>query len=677
MSTLQEILDEFSRGGLRNFRLAVEELDAHGTRRAFQEHPEIYAKLLQVSAVDALHRTLKSGHPDELSWAELEDVCRRLGGQPLAFSNYPYLVVTNGETAVVLDTQRPICEHRLDLPEGARLAGMRWCDGQLQVAYVDEDDQLQGYWSGSPGEVRPFTAEDCWLVKPGDTRLPRPERLISDGRTVWSPEGRRVDPATGRAGERSLPEFFQNFPGLDLSCSWLVPTNGCPEAPLGAKDGLSGWRCRRLDDGGLEAETIDGRRVKLPADAPLLEVEPMGLLRLPGSEVLLSGFNGGYCFYDLEGWPLFFFGMDEPYPQLGLPHLFWNSMTVADASVSAWLRTLTRQDCQKMYDAENPVPDFVRHPGLHHGVLDSVQFARRFQERLTRLLEQRSPASSGEVPLSEELLQKALFVFAPWVGVSPPGAVLDVESSIAYLRGGPAPSGSPTSVLWWVSLPYLKALAWRAAAPFTPGTEREVLLRFLEIWARLDLAPRTWRVLLGSFERSSLPWPAAEGVAFGEYRGSRYLISSDQDGFALEVAAHGECQNPPGINVDVELLPDPWATPERLLAVVDLVKSRGPLATHPEVVDELCARSGLPDPLMKLIWAGAPHFYEALPPKLLKRLMLDPRDGMEARRYLAQPYVLGQLLGSFFGAEPAQLWDAPLSAAPRLAATWEDLTEAP
>ncbi len=665
---LQEALDEFSRGGLRNFRLAVEELDAQATRRMFSENPELHAKLREVSAVDALHRTLRGGHPDELGWAELEAVCLELGGAPVAFVHHPHMVLTNGLVAVACDTRGPVCRHELALPPETRLAGLRYADGQIQVVYADDDDNLLGYWSDDPQRVRPFTAEDCWMVKPGDTRLPRSGRLISDGERWWSPEGQLIDPVTGLAGKTSRPPFLAG--DIELEESWLVPTSGSPETPLGTRDGLSGWRCRHLPDGGLEGETIDGRRVRLEAGVPYLDNEPLGLLRLPGAEVLLSAFNGGFCFYDLEGWPLFFFGMDAPFPERGLPHLFWNSMTVRDAAASAWMRQLTREECQAMYDAEDPVPEVVTHPGLQEGILDSVRFARRWQERLTQLLEQRV---GEEVALSEELLQKGLYPFAPWEGASPPGATLDLEGPLAWLRGGEAPEDLETSVLWWPALPFLKALAWRAAAPFTPGTEREVLLAFLETWlAHEPKPPLKWRCFAARFEPGKLPWKPTEGVAFEEYEGNRYLLRYDEYGYAMEVAHSGEFIEPPGVEIQADLRLEPW---DGLKRVIELVRSRGPIPTHPEVVDALVEASELPDPVLRLLWAGAPHFYEAIPPKLLRRLQLRSEAAIPARDYLAQPYVLGRLLSAFWGDDPAQAWTDPLAAAPALARTWEDLNQ--
>lgn len=663
---LQEILDEFSRGGLRNFRLAVEELDSQATRQMFEAHPELHAKLREVSAVDALHRTLRGGHPDELGWPEVEAVCLELGGAPVAFTHHPHMVLTDGRTAVAFDTQKPTYRHELTLPPETRLAGLRYVDGQIQVVYVDADDNLLGYWSGTPDRVGPITPADCWMVKPRDMRLPRSERLISDGERWWSPEGQLIDPATGVAGEPSVPPFLAG--NFELESSWLVPTAGSREAPLGALDGLSGWRCRRLPDGGLEGETIDGRLVQIQPGSPYLDNEPLGILKLPGTEVLLSAFNGGFCFYTLEGWPLFFFGMDAAFPHGGLPHLFWNSMTVRDAAGSAWLRQLTREQCQALYDAEDPVPEAVTHPGLQEGVLDSVRFARRWQERLTQLLEQRL----GEVALSEELLQKGLYPFAPWEGASAPGATLDIEGPLGWLGGREAPPEElETSVLWWPALPFLKALAWRAAAPFTPETEREVLLAFLETWLAHEPTLK-WRCFAARFEPENMVWDETEDVAFEEYQGNRYMLRYDEYGYAMEVAHSGDFIDPPGVHVEADLRPEPW---DGLRRVLELVRSRGPIPTHPEVVDALIEASEVPAPLLRLLWAGAPHFYEAIPPKLLRRLELRSEAAYPARDYLAQPYVLGRLLSAFWGEDPAQAWTDPLAAAPALARTWEDLNQ--
>jgi hypothetical protein len=326
---LERRLDASEGGTLARLHGELSRLDAAGAD-VWRAVPGAGERLAALDVAGVLARTLRGGLLDELGWPALEQAAARLarpqrGAAPALYGAFPDLVVSDGSRAVVVAPDRIVLEHDLRIPRAARDwgRGFEWAGGQLLVRFLDDDDGGRGYWSGRPREVFALGegAGGAWQFAPfqfslelpdggrtiggrplhtGDTSVGESAGVLSDGTAYWrlavDGEARALvefDPATGRAGRRSLPRFLEDFAAegwaLELETSWVVPIPAVLEStPLGARDGLAGCRMRRrLDDRTrLELESIDGRRLALSVSAGrrLGALTPAALVAWPGDD---------------------------------------------------------------------------------------------------------------------------------------------------------------------------------------------------------------------------------------------------------------------------------------------------------------------------------------------------------------------------------------------------------
>jgi hypothetical protein len=158
----------------------------------------------------------------------------------------------------------------------------------------------------------------------------------------------------------------------------------------------------------------------------------------------------------------------------------------------------------------------------------------------------------------------------------------------------------PAAGSWTELIGRLGALALRAAAPATRPERREVLLDFLEMWARTPFADPAYRFRLGRLAgTTSFTVRDHQGASFGLHlpaaRETRYFEAVLPGGKAAP------CPEEPLYVVDCHR---GWGTPGQLLRLVELVRERGPFAWDAEAVLALSEATGLSRPAAALVLAG-------------------------------------------------------------------------
>jgi hypothetical protein len=294
--------------GLPGLTERLDELAVVAVAEAFADVPEAAEAIAATDVVDALHTTLRTGLLDELGWPALEEAVARLrvGGksdEPVLVrgEGWPALVLARGESFVVVGPDGVLAEHVSRIPPDARdswsfAPQVYWFDGVLLVRWNGPDGE-RAYWSDAPSAV--FTPADGnhsyyhrdtsrssiaiadgarfgghRAVRPGDRDVQMGGTAYGDGTTLWTTAYQQeawrwveVDPATGERGRASLPSFVEDFAAdgteLELTlCSLWPSVPATVDSPLGAADGLHGWRVRKEADGGWLAERVDGRGVR-------------------------------------------------------------------------------------------------------------------------------------------------------------------------------------------------------------------------------------------------------------------------------------------------------------------------------------------------------------------------------------------------------------------------------
>ncbi|MEW2630135.1 hypothetical protein AB0903_00315 [Streptomyces sp. NPDC048389] len=146
------------------------------------------------------------------------------------------------------------------------------------------------------------------------------------------------------------------------------------------------------------------------------------------------------------------------------------------------------------------------------------------------------------------------------------------------------------------------ALALRAAAPATRPERREVLLDFLEMWARTPFADPAYRFRLGRLaETTSFTVRDHQGASFG-----LHLPAARETRYFEAVLPGGEAAPRPEEPLYVVDCHRGWGTPAQLLRLVELVRERGPFAWDAEAVLALSEATGLSRPAAALVLAGNP-----------------------------------------------------------------------
>ncbi|MEV4414480.1 hypothetical protein [Catellatospora sp. NPDC049609] len=337
------------------------------------------ARLLAHDVAGVLAHTLRAGVLDEFGWPALEEAVVKLagagGGELMVVDQWPYLILVQGDLALVVGEQGVELEHILRIPADQRRwmyrTVLRYVDKQLLVCW-DVGRERAGYWTGAPDDV--FTVPDeafqmyhqfslpitgggrtagARPLHAGDRGERRGGRVLTDGVTYWvllTEDGkvvcREFDPATGERGRPSLPSFFEDgaADGRHLahhSCRLSVRDNG----------ELLGWRVHRDGTGAQYGQALDGTAYTMPATAAR-RGELSAAIRFPGAERTCgvtesrNWRNTGMSLYDADG---LLIGEYSP-PSTGeyargtqvVPTpAYWHLLRPRDEAGSAALRALT------------------------------------------------------------------------------------------------------------------------------------------------------------------------------------------------------------------------------------------------------------------------------------------------------------------------------------------------
>ncbi|WP_367128571.1 hypothetical protein [Saccharothrix sp. HUAS TT1] len=729
---------------------------------AFADVPEAAESIARTDVAEALHRTLRAGLPDELGWPALEEAAERLrsasapkdSGVVLAGEGWPALVLRRGETFVVVGPDGVLAEHIARIPADARprwdiTPTASWFDGVLLVRWQGPEGEL-AYWSDAPDRI--FALDDRHryyyrhdtprasialpgggrfaggrAVHPGDTTAPAPAEAHGDGVTLWASafHDRRwrwfeVDPATGGQGRASLPRFLEDFAAegaaIELSeCDLRPAAPATGGSPLGAADGLHGWRVRREADGSLVGEGVDGRRARLPRGVQRLT----GVLRLPGgADVPLAGGQDSVAFLDQDGTVLVKVSAGDKFPvyAAGTPFVppleWWHLLRPRDEAGSAALRGVTRQAVDRMLaavTAEKPEKRTLRdrlaalvqgergevadrvaaelpgltHPALITGVVAVVRRAAELQRSYQAYAEIAAAAREVEpvaAPTGPTITEDAVNAALGWFGnrrshhsngAVPTGlpaltAALGETAAQARPEGRALPvSGSPD---WFHVLPHLAALAHRAASPLTSDEQRAALALVLRSVVDGGLADGTgrWRTVgvvvpQGKASPQDRVVPVRDGfIALVETRW-RHEPGSRFDGLQFS-RTPGAFDLPDDWRVErAEEVRTPFG-PERVARFLDVLAERGPVPWFPEAVPELAERTGLSTPEATLLLAGMPgvdrwdaHYLTTDERRLLGLSAGGAKAAKERFRALDSGYRR-LLLAAAVPADPADLW---------------------
>ncbi len=390
---LTGLIESVSLKALPDAQSSLEQLENRTTRETYREFPECYAALKAADIVPALVRNLQGGLIDEYGWPILEEVADRLnpdGKQWVrCFGAFPNVVVSDGQTAVVVNATEIVFEHELQLPKKAELSDLMYYDGQLCVFFETSRYENAYYWSNAPkktfkewhygGDVSGTTVDlpdggtfnGRRVVHAGDTeKMQKPQDFLFDGEHFWTLEWktddrqlREYDPTTGKKGRWSLPSFLEDFvtskTKLVQDVCALMRLENVDASPLGIKDNLFGWRVRNTSSDSqksFECEGLDGRRWKgllgYHAASALLD-QPGTDDRLPVSGDWLS--DQDPHLWDPTGEYLLANFSDGHYYNLGqvatLPIVCWHAMQARDVALSKKLRKVSQTQGKKLVAA--------------------------------------------------------------------------------------------------------------------------------------------------------------------------------------------------------------------------------------------------------------------------------------------------------------------------------------
>ncbi|MEU1818420.1 hypothetical protein ABZ543_25005 [Streptomyces roseifaciens] len=185
----------------------------------------------------------------------------------------------------------------------------------------------------------------------------------------------------------------------------------------------------------------------------------------------------------------------------------------------------------------------------------------------------------------------------------------DIRRIGRYIEGSWAPEPGDREVRphaavgsWTELIGRTGALALRAAAPATRPERREVLLDFLEMWARTPFADPAYRFRLGRLAgTTSFTVRDDQGASFG-----LHLPAARKTLYFEAVLPGGEAAPRPEEPLHVVDSSRGWGTPGQLLRLVELVRERGPFARDADAALALSEATGLSRPAAALVLAGNP-----------------------------------------------------------------------
>ncbi|MEV5433806.1 hypothetical protein [Streptomyces sp. NPDC052701] len=258
----------------------------------------------------------------------------------------------------------------------------------------------------------------------------------------------------------------------------------------------------------------------------------------------------------------------------------------------------------------------------------------------------------------------------------------DIRRVGRYIEGSWAPGPGerevrpPAAGSWTELVGRTGALALRAAAPATRPERREVLLDFLQMWARTPFADPAYRFRLGRLAgTTSFSVRDHQGASFG-----LHLPAARRTLYFEAVLPGGRAAPRPEEPLHVVDRHRGWGTPEQLLQLVELVRERGPVAWDAGAVLALSEATGLSRPAAALVLAGNPGAGGYYKPFLdeHERVVFGFKAGeLESARVelsMLHDDERLTLLADVMPADPADLWrpGGLARVAERTAAAWAE-----
>lgn len=715
---LDRVADRIEGGGLPDLTDEAGRLGRVLDPGVLGTNPLARDRILRATAASALARTLRGGCLDELGWPALEQARAKLGPVVAASGSWPNVVVTDGVRAIVAGPDAVLLEHDLRTPPGIdpRRHSFLTAGGQLLVCWWDPGGGRRAYWSGRPAEVFDPGAfpTNAWssplalsleladgsrtaggrALRPGDTGGMEPRHVIGDGARLWTLAGgryRALDPASGRLGEASLPDFLaagDEAGALVPESSWLAPAPPEREdgGPLGASGGLTGVRVRRTSDGRYDVEGADGRRLTARMSAA-----PSALVAFPGDAGAPRPVTLGW--QRIELWEpsgrfrLFQAAMWQAGPDLAkatalvLPPTYWVNLRPRDEAGSAALRALTDEVAAGLVaapDREEAVARLlpgITHPGLRRAVAAQAEVAAGLQRTIDGLLaglvrEDETPDGPTDAALEAALGGLATRRSLRGAAVSRTSTVRQLALVDRFMDTGELPERFLAAPVPWALLAgRMAAAGYRAVSPAVPAAEREALAGLLERWAETAMArhPERFRIAEVVEDAASTLSP---GCWVRRRGGRRWFISERRTAYrepnrrlVLELAAKDGFDVPPDMRLEWERVgTGAWERPDRLRRLAALVRERGPVPWVPERVDELARWTGLSRAEAALLLAGLPLIAtwqrSFLPADVRKLLGLKVAEAAAARdRLNALPVQWRiELVAAAMPDDPAALW---------------------
>ncbi|HNJ41318.1 MAG TPA: hypothetical protein PKZ53_12565, partial [Acidobacteriota bacterium] len=151
---------------------------------------------------------------------------------------------------------------------------------------------------------------------------------------------------------------------------------------------------------------------------------------------------------------------------------------------------------------------------------------------------------------------------------------------------------------------------------------RETRLKFLEAWSDTIFAsePDTIRVLYGRItvpEATAAEWQKLDQATLIEHEGNRYFVRTYHEYYiehsgisytAIEYAPDGNFKELPGTSVVNARRNGGWLGRDNIRKLVNLVKTRGPVAWDSKIADVLSRETGLSWNAAAVLWLGFPGF---------------------------------------------------------------------
>ncbi|MFL1377556.1 hypothetical protein [Nocardiopsis protaetiae] len=730
-----------------------------------------------------LARALRFGVPAEYTWPAFEEAVAELAaaGDPLLgmTSSWPVLTLYGRSRAVAVDHRGVQARASFTIPVKTSRFAVHHVGDDFLVTWHDggDADPHSAFWCSAPGHVLtgvrsggvptspkgPFSDHLGFgfggdrgrhggdrLVRPGDPEgVGRPEDLFGDGEKLWrhlyvdtvgDPPFEELDPVDGTpTGRYSRPGFLAGSTagrGSGAGQRSLAPLpEGITDSPLGAVDGVTGFRLRGTAETGsgksgkkvrttVVIEGIDGRRA---THHHKYSHRPWGILRMPGGDdgLLVEVQEWGkpvrvlHCLTaegDEPWWEVRRLSGNDPggpddggdrmlYP----PPAFWHFLVPRDAEGSRALRGVDTALARELVEAAGGTgdaaavrgavarllpgvtdPRLVDGPG---GIVETVLHAARVRgrrERATRFL---SSIETGKVvapaATTDKELGRALHGLTPLGLARGTGAatLTAVAADGAFLRGDiteatrrvcpPAPP-----VPWPDLLDRVDAALWRLGTTSDEGIRR-ALTDLLRTWADRPFAEPGTRWRRGLARGRALEPLVASGQAV--ITGAR--VQTARNSSVHPAPAPGEIPHPREWYYFIQ--PDSAPAPDeadgvdtvavdldqaaRIRRLLELLDERGPVRAGERAVRAFIDRTGALEPVTALVLNGRLGLPDARP------------GGAKARTGLAEEYdrvvkALGpsgltRLLGAALPEDPADLWepDGDVRAAERAADVWAEL----